>query len=310
MSLCVVIPVYNNSGSLPALISELQEVLNAFSARMTIKIIFIDDGSTDNSLEIIQEYVFQSEISAEVIVLSRNFGQLAATVAGLEHSEADATVVISADLQEPTNLISEMVKSWESGKKIVICARESRSDSLLARITSFIAYYLLNRENPKIPLGGFDTFLIDSLPRKKLVSMRGRFRFLQGDILYLGFATEILKYHRKNREHGKSGYSFKARLESFINIWIDSSYSVIRFLTKLGFCISGSGFLLSIFLLVGWSKRDTPFQGFTLITCSILIVGGVQILLTGILGEYIWRQFDMDRKRPMYIMDRRIDLSN
>jgi len=310
MSLCVIVPVYNNEGSLPDLLRELQEILGKLNLSVVTHIIFIDDGSTDKSSEIIKSFQFVVKVKVELVSLSRNFGQLAATLAGLERSNADSTIVISADLQEPTELIADMVKSWESGKKIVVCTRESRSDSYLARITSKVAYYFLHRENPTLPLGGFDTFLIDASPLKVLLSMKGRFRFLQGDIMYLGFPTEILHYHRRERVHGKSGYSFKDRLESFIHIWIDSSYSVVRLLTRLGIVIALSGFLLTFFVLIGWLNNDTPFSGFTLIVCSILIVGGTQILLTGVLGEYIWRQFDMDRERPLYVLESVIQVSD
>jgi glycosyltransferase involved in cell wall biosynthesis len=308
VSLCVIVPVYNNEESLLELIGELQEIFEQYPESLELRIIFVDDGSTDKSSELILNFPFISRVKVDLIRLSRNFGQLAATVAGLERSDADATIVISADLQEPTKLVADMVKCWESGKKIVVCARQSRSDAIFARFTSRVAYFFLHRENPKLPIGGFDTFLIDALPLRALVSMEGRFRFLQGDIMYLGFPTEILRYHRKKRLHGKSGYSFSARVESFINIWIDSSYSLVRLLTRLGLLIAFSGFLLTTLLLVGWLQNDVPFSGFTLIVCSILIVGGVQILLTGVLGEYIWRQFDMDRKRPLYILESIIEL--
>jgi dolichol-phosphate mannosyltransferase len=308
MSLCVIVPVYNNEGSLPELIGEIQEIFKQYPEDTELRIIFVDDGSTDKSAELILNFPFISRVKVDLIRLSRNFGQLAATVAGLERSDASATIVISADLQEPTNLIADMIKCWENGKKIVVCARQTRSDGRLVRLTSRVAYFFLHRENPKLPIGGFDTFLIDALPLRVLVNMEGRFRFLQGDIMYLGFSTEILKYHRKKRLHGKSGYSFSARIESFINILIDSSFSFVRLLTRLGLLIAFSGFLLTALLLVAWFHKDVPFSGFTLIVCSILIVGGFQILLTGVLGEYIWRQFDMDRKRPLYILESIIEL--
>ena len=310
MSLCVIVPVYNNEGSLPTLMSELQLVIGKLPKGVMTRIIFIDDGSTDNSARVIQGFQFMDQIKVDLISLSRNFGQLAATLAGLERSEADATIVISADLQEPVQLVADMFKSWEDGNKIVICTRESRSDAFFIRLTSKIAYHFLHRENPMLPVRGFDTFLIDSLPLKVLVTMKGRFRFLQGDVMYLGFSTDVLWYHREARRHGKSGYSFKSRFESFVNVWIDSSYSLVRLLTRLGILIAMSGFLLTILLLIGWLNNDTPFSGFTLIVCSVLIVGGIQILLTGVLGEYIWRQFDMDRERPLYVVESNVNLSN
>lgn len=310
MSLCVVVPVYNNEGSLPTFLKQLCEIVGNLPHDMKTRIVFIDDGSTDKSYEVLTDFDFLDKVEIELIRLSRNFGQLAATVAGLERSNANATIVISADLQEPTDLIPDMIKSWENGNKIVICTRQSRSDSFLTRITSRMAYFFLHRENPTLPVGGFDTFLIDALPLKVLVDMKGRFRFLQGDITYLGFPREILHYHRHKRLHGKSGYSFKDRLESFINIWIDSSYSILRMLTRLGIMIALSGFLLTILVLIGWFNNNTPFSGFTLIICSILIVGGTQILITGVLGEYIWRQFDMDRERPLYVVENIINISN
>ena len=264
----------------------------------------VDDGSSDNSWEVISNLASFAGNKVTGIKLTKNFGQLSAMKAGYSLANADAVVSISADLQDPSDLVRQMIDSWESGNAFVVCARKNRDDAFLIRITSLIAYKILGLDVSGIPKGGFDTFLIDRRILESLNSLKGRFNFLQADLLSFGFPPAVIEYDRVSRQFGKSGYNFRKRYRNFIDGLIDSSYLFIRWAIRIGSIITLLGAVLAIALLVAKLSGKSPFNGFTLIACSILIIGGVQISLTGILGSYIWRIYDAIRERPPFTIEK------
>ena len=297
----VVIPVFNNSESLPIV---AQEISNFNRADLSIRILFVDDGSSDNSWEVIGDLARSTRFKVTGIKLAKNFGQLAAMKAGYSIANADAVVSISADLQDPSDLVGQMIDSWENGNVFVVCARKNREDSFLIKISSLLAYKILGVDVPGIPKGGFDTFLIDRRIHESLIALKGRFNFLQADLLSFGFPPAVIEYDRISRPYGKSGYNFRKRYRNFVDGLIDSSYLFIRWATRIGFIVTFLGGLLAIALVVAKFNGDSPFNGFTLIACSILIIGGVQISLIGILGSYIWRIYDAIRERPAFTIEK------
>jgi len=296
----VVVPVYNNQDSLAQLATEIISVFVGFK-NLDLDLIFIDDGSTDGSWKTIQK-LSGSQKGIRGYRLTRNFGQLSAMKAGYSLARGDAVISISADLQDSPSLISEMLDAWESGAKLVICARESRQDGILTKVTSRIAYSLLRLENPDIPSGGFDYFLVDKLIYQELNRMAGRFNFLQGDILSIGYSPFIISYSRAPRPFGKSGYNFKKRLENFTTAWYDSSYSLIKGMRNLGLIVSGSGFLVGLSAIGLKLFGLSPFNGFTIIICSVLFIGGVQLIFIGVIAEYVWRIYDLGRGKPGFMI--------
>jgi dolichol-phosphate mannosyltransferase len=238
----------------------------------------------------------------KVIELSKNFGQINAVLCGLSNSDAECSVVVSADMQDDLGLVERMLEQFYAKNEIVICHRESRQDRITSQITSKIAYSFIRREIRHTPVGGFDYYLLGANSRRALLSLRGRFSFLQADILRLGFSTSFIPYARQNRREGKSSYSTKMRLELFMNALLDISFNSIRAMARIGALISSSGFLFSLYVFIGYLKGTIPFQGFTAILCSILVIGGFVILMLGVIGEYIWRIYDIARNRPQYIV--------
>jgi dolichol-phosphate mannosyltransferase len=196
-----------------------------------------------------------------------------------------------------------MLDAWILGEKLVVCARESRQDSYLTKLTSKFAYSLLRLETPNIPSGGFDFFLIDKQIYMELNKMSGRFNFLQGDILSVGYKPFIINYSRASRPFGKSAYNFKRRLGNFTTAWYDSSYSLIKGMRNIGLIIASSGFLLGLGVIGLKIFGMAPFNGFTIIICSILFIGGVQLIFTGVLAEYVWRIYDLGRAKPGFVIE-------
>jgi dolichol-phosphate mannosyltransferase len=299
VKLSFVIPVFRNQGS----IAPTHAALSGLVASLGLdgEFIFVNDGSDDGSMDELMA-LHAAHKSVKVLSFSRNFGQVAAVVAGLKEVAGDAVVVMSADLQEPVSLIADMVRSWQSGNEIVICHRIDREDSFLANQTSRIFYGLMRIANPKMPKGGFDFLLLGRDALTALNAIDERNRFFQGDILWIGFPTVFIPYRRLRRTIGKSQWTLTKKLKYFIDGLLNTSYVPIRLMSLLGICFSFIGFLYALVIVYNRLIHNTPFKGWAPIMILLLIIGGLLMLMLGIIGEYVWRTYDETRKRPLYII--------
>jgi glycosyltransferase involved in cell wall biosynthesis len=301
LTISIVIPVYNNAQSIPLLWDELKEEFSKFPT-LIFEVVFVDDGSTDASLNVIESLRSGTNARIVLIELTKNFGQLAALKAGYENLSGDAAITISADLQDPTPIVEKFITHWLSGEKLVLGIRESRQDGYIMSLTSKIAYTILSLDNKKIPTGGFDIFLAGSEIISKINSMPGRFTFLQGDVLSIGYEFKTVPYTRRSRVYGKSAYNFRKRLQNFLVAFFDSSYRPIRLLTGLGNLLALGGFLLALFLVYQRFQPDSPVSGLTLLASMILIISGVQMIFLSVIAQYLWRVYDLLRNRPSYVV--------
>jgi dolichol-phosphate mannosyltransferase len=302
-TLSIVVAVYKNEESIGPFLTRLEKSVQSNIESFDFEIIIVDDGTPDKTIVEIDKYMeFGTTLKIRKIALSRNFGQMSAILAGMSVSTGDAIVNISADLQDPPELLSEMLTSYIAGNKVVICARQDREDGVLQKLTSFLAYYFLGRGPHDIPKGGFDYFLLDREVVEHLLALKGRFRFFQGDILSLGFNPAIINYVREKRLYGKSSYSFSRRFQVFVDSIIDISYLPIKIITRVGFVAAITGFIFAALTIVGYFNGTAPFNGFSAIFCALLVFGGLQIMATGLIGEYIFRIYDLNRERPTYII--------
>jgi glycosyltransferase involved in cell wall biosynthesis len=299
MKLSFVIPVFRNAGS----IIQTYEKLTALLIPLQIEpeFIFVNDGSDDNSIEELLA-LHDRDSGVKVISFSRNFGQVAAIIAGLKEVSGDAVVIMSADLQEPIELIDEMITKWEAGNEIVIGHRMDREDGFIANKASSIFYKLMKHVNPKMPKGGFDFMLIGKKALLVLNQIDERNRFFQGDILWLGFNTAFIPYTRLKRTIGKSQWTLAKKLKYFIDGLLNTSYVPIRLMSLLGIGFSFFGFIYALIIAYSRFVHKTPFTGWAPIMILILIIGGLIMLMLGIIGEYVWRTYDETRKRPLYII--------
>jgi glycosyltransferase involved in cell wall biosynthesis len=300
--LSVVVAVFRNSESLRQLHSEITSVASSSFPNLGYEIVFVDDGSDDSSWDVISELrrLDPSHISAHR--LTRNFGQLSAMVAGFKLAQGDAVVSLSADLQDPTELIGQMVQRWMAGDHVVIANRATRSDNYLSAITSRLAYGYAKRVVRGIPEGGFDYFLMTRRVIDEILKFRGRFRFIQGDLLWLGFPTSYIPYSRAKRPHGKSGYSWKKRLNNFTDVVIDSSYGPIKIISRFGLFAAALGLIYAVDIVAAWLAGATPFEGWAPIMVVLLLTSGLILMMLGIIGAYIWRIYDQTRQRPMSVI--------
>ncbi len=296
-----VIPVYRNEGSLKLTYEGIVRLFEAELKTFLCEFVFVDDGSDDGSLkELLQ--MRDADKRVKVISFSRNFGQVAAVIAGFKEALGDWVVTLSADLQDSPEMLLKMVESWQGGHEVVVCYRQEREDSFIARASSKIFYGLISRSLPNMPSGGFDYVGVSRRAVDELNKIDERNRFFQGDLLWLGYPTAFIPYKRKKRTIGKSQWSLKKKLKYFIDGLLNTSYMPIRYMSLMGIITAFLGLLYAVVIIVGYFFQQTPFSGWAPIMVVLLFLGGMIMFMLGVIGEYIWRIYDETRDRPIYIV--------
>jgi len=306
----VVVPVYQNRETVGETCTRVLYVRAQSFPHLDVEIVFVDDGSPDGSWEELERVRAEHPDHVCLVKLSRNFGQVSAILAGYEAAHGDAVITLSADLQDPVEVMAQMISNWEKGQEIVIAHRVSRDDDATATLFSRIAYGFARRANPRIPPGGFDYLLLSRRATELMRSFNGQHRFFQGDVLWLGLPTTLIPYARERRKHGKSGWTFAKKFKYFTDLILDSSYLPIRLMSSLGFLTASAGLLYTLVIVVAWFRDQTPFTGWAPIMVTILIVGGLIMMMLGIIGEYLWRIYDDIKKRPLYIVEQQLPMSS
>ncbi len=296
-----VVAVYRNAGAITPTYQKIRSVFAESLNSYDYEIVFVDDGSDDGSLQEILD-LREHDQRIKAITFTRNFGQMSAMLAGLAQASGAATINISADLQDPVELIPQMVAKWCEGAEIVVCYRTDRSDTLSAKVFSRFAYGALRLAIPEIPPGGFDFVLMDRKALDEFNSIDVRNRFFQGDLLWTGYRTSFIPYVRLKRTIGKSQYNLRKKLKNFLDAFLDASYLPIRFISLAGIVTATAGLLYSLTIVYAWLRGDTPFAGWAPLMIVVLLVGGLIMFMLGIIGEYIWRIYDEVRKKPNYIV--------
>ena len=301
MKISFVIPVYRNEGAITRTYEKIRAVLTKDLHDYEYEFMFVDDGSDDGSLQEILD-LRANDPNVKAITFTRNFGQMAAMLAGFKQATGDAMINISADLQDPAELIPQMVDKWRNGAELVICHRTDRSDTFASKLFSRVAYGALRISIPQIPSGGFDFVLMDRRALDDFNSIDVRNRFFQGDLLWTGYRTSFIPYVRLKRTIGKSQYNIRKKLKNFLDAILDASYLPIRFISYAGLITSALGVLYCISIVVSWLFGKTPFSGWAPLMMAILLIGGMIMVMLGIIGEYTWRIYDEVRKKPNYIV--------
>jgi polyisoprenyl-phosphate glycosyltransferase len=305
----VVVPVYKNRETVGETCIRVLQVRQLSFPHLDIEIVFVDDGSQDGSWEELERVREANSDHVSLVKLSRNFGQISAILAGYGAAKGDAVITLSADLQDPIGVIAQMVSHWETGLEIVIAHRDSRDDDAAATLFSRIAYGVARRANPRIPSGGFDYLLLSRRAADLMCSFSGQHRFFQGDVLWLGLPTTFIPYARERRPHGKSGWTFSKKFKYFTDLILDSSYFPIRLMSSLGFVTASAGLIYALVIAVAWFEGATPFTGWAPIMITLLILGGLIMMMIGVIGEYLWRIYDDVKQRPLYIVEQQKSIS-
>lgn len=299
----IIVPVYYNQDNLLPLYADLKEkVLTKLDTEY--ELIFVDDGSKDKSYEVMKDLA-KLDKNIKLVKLSRNFGEHSALLAGLSQCTGDCAVRKAADLQEPSEVILEMIKKYKEGNKVVLAVRADREEPITQKAFSNLYAFLMRKlALHNMPKGGFDTFLIDRQVIDVVVKMQESNTSLMSQILWAGFETATVPYVRKKREIGKSRWTLSKKIKLVYDSLLSFSYFPIKLITTAGFL----SFLIAIILLIVIVyKRMTGIidvEGYTSIIMIMLMGFGIIMLSIGILGEYLWRTYDAARNRPPYIIEK------
>jgi dolichol-phosphate mannosyltransferase len=267
-------------------------------------VILVNDGSTDNSLLVLEQLHREFPACVGVVNLVRNFGQVAAVIAGLERCTGHCAAVISSDLQDPPELIVEMFKRWRQGAETVLAIRESRDDAWYNKLASRIFYSLMRRYAlASIPSGGFDFFLLDRAVVNRVLNAVERNGFLQGQILGASSKVAEIPYKRRARRAGTSGWGPLRKLKYLVDGFVAYSFLPIRLISLVGIATFIIALLLSFALIIQNLFFGTAAPGWSSLMIALLVLHGLELLAIGVIGEYLWRALDQVRPRPLYVID-------
>lgn len=299
----IVIPVYYNAESIPFLFSRLCEVETQLDqAGLDLELIFVDDGSGDTSLnELLQ--IKQRRPATRVVKLTRNFGSVHASKCGLQFVTGDCFTILAADLQDPPELILQLVEKWLNGSRFTICERVSREDPITSVIYSRIYYWLVDRlVLDGYPRGGFDLALMDRSLLPYLVnSSKNLYTPLL--IYWLGFKPQVIRYHRERRQYGKSRWNFTKKLGATLDVFLGFSIKPVRLISLFGIGLAFLSFIYGNLLVISALRGIRPVQGFATLACLICFLLGIVIVMLGVIAEYLSRVFEELNKRPEVVID-------
>ena len=298
----IIAPIFNESGNLPELYRRLKTALE--STNEAWELVLVDDGSTDNSAELIRDYARQDS-RVKPVIFARNFGHQIAVTAGLDFSRGDAVVIIDSDLQDPPELILDLIAKWKEGYQVVYAVREEREgESRFKLFTASLFYRLISSiTDVKIPLDAGDFRLLDRMVVDVLNQMRERHRFLRGMSSWVGFRQTGVPYRRAARQVGETKYPFRKMFRLAINAVTSFSYFPLQFATYIGFIAAGLSILaIPVVIAIRLWGTQTPLLGQATTLIAVLFLGGAQLISLGILGEYIGRLYDEAKGRPLYIV--------
>lgn len=301
--LSIVIPVYNEADGLPELFRRLTATMQGLAE--PYEIIFVDDGSTDGSLDILESIFAMDRIHVRIISLSRNFGHQQAISAGLDRARGRATIVMDADLQDPPEVIPAFVDKWHAGYQVVYAVREKRKEPIIKR-ASYRFFYLVLRSISRVdmPLDAGDFGLMDRCVVDVIRSLPERNRFVRGLRSWVGFRRIGVPYDRDARFAGKTKYTFRRLVGLALDGMISFSYFPLRLGTLLGFIVSALSIVIGAYYLIRALTTGIGLPGFATIVILVSFLGGVQLLTLGIIGEYLGHTLEEVKHRPAHIVRR------
>lgn len=305
--LSLVVPLYNEELSIEEMYKRLTIVLD--SASIDYEVIMVNDGSMDNTLAL-AEKICKIDNRIKLINFSRNFGHQVAISAGMDKAKGNAVVVIDADLQDPPEVILEMINKWREGYEVVYGVRKKRhGESWFKLLTATVFYRLLKRMTSiDIPVDTGDFRLIDRSALDQFNKMNERSRFVRGMISWIGFRQTEVKYVRHERYAGETKYPFKKMLKFALDGMLSFSHVPLQISSFFGFLSAGVSFFFMLYgLTVKYFFPENAIPGWASLFSAVLFIGGVQLICIGVLGEYIGRIYEEIKKRPLYIIEKEIN---
>lgn len=301
MLISLIVPVFNEEDAIPIFCDKVKEILSNFD----YEIIFINDGSYDNTEQVIKD-IKKNNDSIKHLTFTRNFGKEPALFAGLDFAQGDAVIPIDVDLQDPIEIIPEMIEAWKNGSDVVLAKNIDRSsDSILKRKTAEWFYSLHNKiSTPKIESNVGDFRLMSKAVVEDIKKLEENNLFMKGIFSWVGGKTSIVEYSRKERSAGETKFNgwklWNLALEGLTGF----STLPLRMWTYIGFAVASISFAYGLFMIVDKILWGNPVAGYPSLLVSILFLGGIQLIGIGVLGEYIGRIYIESKKRPRYLLKR------
>lgn len=299
----IIIPAYNEEGNISLLAKRLTTVSNELSEKYFFEVVFVNDGSTDGTEKVLIQTASAGEIF-KYISFSRNFGHQSAIKAGLDHASGDCAITMDADLQHPPELIPEMISKWEDGWEIVYTSRvDNLNNGWFKVITSKLFYALISTiSDIKIEKGAADFRLVDRIVINTLTNLDETDFFWRGLIAWVGFKQFKLEYEPQKRYAGQSKYTIKKMAQFAIKGITSFSIKPLRLSLYLGFLVSTLSFSYATYAIFIYFFNNQVVSGWTSLLICTLLIGGIQLIILGIIGEYLGKLFIQSKKRPHYII--------
>jgi dolichol-phosphate mannosyltransferase len=299
----VIIPTFNEEDNLLALYERLAGVAKKIEDH-SFEFLFVDDCSTDKTPSILDD-LQKDDSRVQLIRFSRNCGSYTAVAAGLHFCRGQAAIMLAADLQDPPELILRLLPEWKKGFKVVWAAREKRLDeSLFVRTASRLFYFLMNRlTDVSQPAKGADVFLIDKVIIEAFKNSPEKNTSVTMLISWLGYSQTSITYVKEGRHAGISKWNTSKRFKYFFDSLISFSYTPLRLMSLIGAAFALCGFLYALYVFQ-YALGGASVEGWSSLMIVILILGGFQMIMMGMLGEYLWRTYDETRRRPRYVIEK------
>lgn len=297
----LVIPIFNEEETLPELHKRVTSLMDNLDGDS--EVVLVDDGSSDHSYEMMVD-IHKTDPRFKVIQLSRNFGHQLAITAGMDFATGDAVIIMDADLQDPPEVVIEMARQWRDGYHVVYGVREDRSgETWFKRTTASLFYRLLHRlTDLDIPVDVGDFRLVDRTALDAFRSMREHSRYVRGMFCWIGFKQTGVRYKRSERFAGRTKYPFARMLKLALDGILGFSTVPLQLALHAGFILSAMSFIYGIIALFAKMSGYFTVPGWSSLITVVTFIGGIQLMLLGVIGEYIGRIYDEVRKRPLYLI--------
>ncbi|HOZ87080.1 MAG TPA: glycosyltransferase [Bacteroidia bacterium] len=301
--LSIIIPIYNEADNVEHLLGELRKCFTEVMDK--IEFVFVDDGSADNTLQILELKIKDLNCNAKIVKLSKNYGSHPALRAGIFHATADNITFLPADLQDPPTLPMTLLAELNKGNDIVWAQRESTKAKWAEKSFSlFYAKIMRKYAIANYPLKGFDIVIFNEKVKRCLIDNAEANSSLFLQILNLGFKQSYISYHKTERKFGASKWTFKSKIKLFIDSFVSFSYAPIRFVTVIGIFLFLLGIIWSAYLILRKLLADDLESGWPALVSILMIGFGITNISLGIIAEYLWRTLDSSRKRPIFIVEK------
>lgn len=297
----IIVPVYYNSDTLELLYEDMKnKILDELG---DYEIVFVDDGSGDNSWEVMNK-IREMDENVKCVKLSKNYGEHSAILAGLSQCTGDCAVTKQADLQEDSTIILQMYESWKAGNKVVLAIRQERKENPIKVFFANMYYAIVRRMvNKNMPKGGCDCYLVDRKVIEVLERLDEKNSSLTLQVMWVGFKTDMIYFVRQDREIGKSRWTLSKKIKLVVDSVMSFSYAPMRIMMGVGAIFDVIALGIMIAVIVEKFTVGTPIDGWASLMCVVLFGFGIIMLMLGVLGEYIWRTLDASRNRPPFIVD-------